>query len=205
LKSKSRICIDRSQQQHGRDYWENYAPVVSWPTIHLTLLLSTTLDLKQCQVDYAQAFPQAPLDDPVYMRIPQGCYMDAQTSTLNQHQDPTHNHREHYIWLKRNLYGCKQVARNWFKPLCNGLIAEGFCQSSTDPCLFSHQDCILIVYTDDCIIFAQEDDTINALIKSLAKTYLLEDQGSVQDYLGIRIVKDPVSKCIHMAQTRLIE
>jgi hypothetical protein len=56
LKYKSRICVDGSQQEYGRDYWEVYAPVVSWPTIRLTLLLSTILDLKQCQVDYMQAF-----------------------------------------------------------------------------------------------------------------------------------------------------
>lgn len=36
MKYKSCICVDGSQQQHGRDYWEVYAPVVSWPTICLT-------------------------------------------------------------------------------------------------------------------------------------------------------------------------
>jgi hypothetical protein len=47
LKYKSRICVDGSQQAYGRDYWESYA----------LLLLSSILDLKQCQVDYTQAFP----------------------------------------------------------------------------------------------------------------------------------------------------
>jgi hypothetical protein len=47
LKHKSCICIDGSQQQHGRDFWKVHAPVVSWPTIHLMLLLSSILDLKQ--------------------------------------------------------------------------------------------------------------------------------------------------------------
>jgi hypothetical protein len=84
LKHKSRICVDGSQQLQGRDYWEVYAPVVSWPTIRLTLLLSTILDLKQWQVDYMQAFPQAPLTEPVYMKIPQGWYVDAQTGTLHE-------------------------------------------------------------------------------------------------------------------------
>jgi hypothetical protein len=136
LKHKSRICVDGSQQLHGRDNWEVYAPVVSWPTIRLTLLLSTILDLKQRQVDYTQAFPQAPLTEPVYMKIPQGWYVDAQTGTLLQHSDPTHNHHDHYIRLKRNLYGCKQAARTWFWHLCTGLLVEGFRQSEADHCLF---------------------------------------------------------------------
>jgi hypothetical protein len=46
---KSRICVDGSQQLHDRDYWEVYAPVVSWSTICLTLLQSTILDLKHAK------------------------------------------------------------------------------------------------------------------------------------------------------------
>jgi hypothetical protein len=33
LKHKARICVDGSQQLHGRDYWETYAPVVTWSTV----------------------------------------------------------------------------------------------------------------------------------------------------------------------------
>lgn len=44
-KYKVRLCVDDSQQEHGHDYWETYAPVASWPTICLVLLLS-----KLCQL-----------------------------------------------------------------------------------------------------------------------------------------------------------
>jgi hypothetical protein len=56
LKYKSRLYVDGSQQLLGRDYWETYAPVVSWSTIRLVLLISTILDLKSRQVDYTQPF-----------------------------------------------------------------------------------------------------------------------------------------------------
>jgi hypothetical protein len=46
LKYKARLCVDGSRQEHGRDYWEVYAPVVSWQTIQPLLLISTILDLK---------------------------------------------------------------------------------------------------------------------------------------------------------------
>jgi len=52
LKYKSRLCVDGSQQLHGRDFWETSAPVISWTTVRLLLLLSTILDLKTRQVDY---------------------------------------------------------------------------------------------------------------------------------------------------------
>jgi len=136
--------------------------------------------------------------------MPQGWHIDS-TGSFVQHSDPTYNDKTHYIQLQRNLYGCKQAARNWFKHLTQGLLREGFKQSVVDPCLFLKSDCILIVYTDDCIIFSREDATIDALLCNLSQTFLLEDQGSVHDYLGIRITKDPHNKSISMTQPGLIE
>ena len=72
LKHKSCICINGSKQQHGIDYWDTYSPVVHWSTVWMVLILSAILGLKSHQVDYTQAFPQAPLDDPIFMQIPQG-------------------------------------------------------------------------------------------------------------------------------------
>jgi hypothetical protein len=183
LKHKARICVDGSQQRHGHDFWEVYAPVVSWPTIRLLLLLSSIHDLHQRQVDYTQAFPQAPLEDPVYMKIPQGWHVFQ--GQLCQHPDPMFQDRTHYIKLQCNLYGCKQAARNWFQHLTQGLLSQGFRQSVNDSCLFLRHDCILVVYTDACIIFAKDVKVINGLIAHLSETFQLEDQGSVQDYLGI--------------------
>jgi hypothetical protein len=122
LKYKARLCVDGSQQLLGRDYWETYAPVVSWSTVCLILLLSTILNLKCRQVDYTQAFPQTELNDPVFMRLPQGWYI-APDGSLQLHENPKHNDLTHYIQLKRNLYGCKQAARNWFQHLNQGILA----------------------------------------------------------------------------------
>lgn len=66
-------------------------------------------------------------------------------------------------------------------------------------------DCLMVVYTDECLIFARDDNIINDLIHQLSITYLLEDQGCVHDYLGTRITKDTASKMIMMAQPALIE
>ncbi len=196
--------MDGSQQQYGRDYWETYAPVVSWSTVRLVLLLSTILNLKSRQVDYTQAFPQAELTDPVFMRLPQGWYLDGE-GNLQPHSDPKDNDTSHFIQLNRNLYGCKQAVRNWFQHLNQGLLGQGFVQSKIDTCLYLRHDCIMVVYTDDCLIFARDDTIINDLIKNLSETFILEDQGSVNDYLGIHINTDPLTNTILMSQTGLIE
>jgi hypothetical protein len=182
LKYKARICVDGSQQAYGRDYWDTYAPVVTWSTVRLVLLLSTILNLKSRQVDYTQAFPQADLVDPVYMHLPQGWHITPQ-GTLAPHTNPKHNDKTHYIQLLKNLYGCKQAARNWFQHLDAGLKAQGFRQSSTDPCLYLRKDCIMVVYTDDCLIFAPSDAIIDTLVSNLSELYKLEDQGDVHVYV----------------------
>jgi hypothetical protein len=138
------------------------------------------------------------------MRLPQGWHISSE-GNLEPRSDPKYNDHTHFIQLKRNLYGCKQAARNWFQHLNQGILAEGFTQSKNDPCLYLRHDCILVIYTDDCLIFARDDSTIDSIIKNLSNTFLLEDQGNMHDYLGIRITTDPSSKTISMTQTGLIE
>jgi hypothetical protein len=80
-----------------------------------------------------------------------------------------------------------------------------FFQSKTDPCLYLRNDCIIVGYTDVTLFFTPDDSTIDSIIQNLSKSFTLEDQGNVQDFLGIRIHKDPTSKSIHMTQPGLIE
>jgi hypothetical protein len=155
-------------------------------------------------VDYTQAFPQAELHDPVFMQLPQGWHLDT-TGQLQPHPDPKYNDTSHFVLLRRNLYGCKQAARNRFQHLNQGLLSQGFTQSKNDPCLYLRADCIMVVYTDDCLIFAKDNSTIDDLIMHLSETFHLEDQGTVHDYLGIRIQTDSSTKSISMTQTGLIE
>jgi hypothetical protein len=197
LKYKARLCVNGKEQEFGRDYWKTYAPVASWSTIRLLMLLSSIMNLKTRQVDYTQVFP-------VYMKIPQGWYVNSD-GYLVQHENPKYNDTQHYLKLKCNLYGCKQAAQNWYKHLSEGLLAEGFRQSSIDCCLFLRNDCILLVYVDDCLIFSPTNDTIDTLIQSLSKKFLLQDEGNVSAFLGVQVATDSTTKTITLSQPGLIE
>jgi hypothetical protein len=203
-KYKARLCVNGKEQAFGRDYWETYAPVASWSTIRLLLYLSTILNLKMRQVDYTSAFPQADLDVPVFMHVPQGWHVN-HSGKLAQHQDPKFQDKSHYLKLKKNLYGCKQAAHNWFKMLSEGLLKEGFVQSATDSCLFLQQDCLIVVYVDDCLFFSPHSSTIDSVIKALSMTFKLKDEGGVSAFLGVQIRKDPVARIIAFTQPGLID
>jgi hypothetical protein len=117
LKYKSRMCADGSQQQDGIDFSldDLYSPVVQWSTVRLTLLLANLLGLESRQIDYIQAFPQAPLEEDVYMRIPDGWRYDKATDKLQQSDDPRDKDKSHCIKLKRNLYGVRQASKNFLQ------------------------------------------------------------------------------------------
>ena len=100
------------------------------------------------------------------MRIPQGWYI-APDDNLQQHSNGQYNETSDYIQLQRNLYGCKQAAHNWFQHLNQGLQAEGFVQLKIDPCVYMWGDCLMFVYTDDCLMFAKEAYVIDELIQNL--------------------------------------
>lgn len=142
-------------------------------------------------MDYQQAFPQE-------------TWMTVSSGHLTQHTDPKYNDTKHYIHLKKNLYGIKQAAHNWFKHLRNGLLWLGFVQSKVDCCLFLWANCITLVYVNDCLLFAPQASTIDNVIKDLSTTYLLRDEGDVSAYLGIQVVKDTINKTITLTQPGLI-
>jgi Reverse transcriptase (RNA-dependent DNA polymerase) len=70
IKWKARIIVDGSKQQKGIDYSETFAPVASWASTRIILLLSTLNKWQTRQLDFVQAFPQAPVEKELYIAIP---------------------------------------------------------------------------------------------------------------------------------------
>ena len=63
-KLKARFCARGDRQIENDDYFSTYAPVVSWTTVRLLLILSVQLSLEMKQVDYTSAFVHAEIDKP---------------------------------------------------------------------------------------------------------------------------------------------
>jgi hypothetical protein len=125
------------------------------------------------------AFPQAGLETPVYMELPFGFNCEGKKGT-------------YVLKFKKSLYGLKVSSRNWFQHLCGGLEARGFIKSKVDPCILYGEDCIILIYVDDCIIFSKSKITNDELFKSLKngpEIFKLTDKGDVNRYLGVDISK----------------
>jgi hypothetical protein len=85
------------------------------------------------------------------------------------------------------MYGLKQAGNNWFDALKTSLLKRGFTQSSYDPCLFIRGNCILVVYVDNCLLFAESDSVLDDLVTSLKNDFVLTSSGTVGAFLGIDI------------------
>jgi hypothetical protein len=169
----------------GINFWASYAPVVTWSTTCLILILSLITGMKICQIDYIQAYTQAPVDCEIYMHIP--AQFLVQNNTLVFSPDPTPGNSDVYVLLiSKNLYGLRQEGNNWFDKLHDSLLSHGFHQSSIDPCLFIQKDIILIIYVDDCLLFAKEDATLEKSVASLQSEFNLTFAGDVGAFLGIQ-------------------
>jgi hypothetical protein len=203
-KWKARLCPHGGQQIEGINFWETYAPVVTWSTVRLVLILSLISGMQSRQVDYVQAYTQAPIDCEIYMCVPAQFIVNASGELEFSLHPTTGNSTEHVLLLTKNLYGLRQAGNNWFDKLKDSLLARGFQQSSIDPCLFIRKDLILVVYVDDCLLFAKDDATLEKMILSLQAEFVLTCEGDVGAFLGIAIVRNAQGH-MELTQPGLIE
>ena len=69
-KWKARLNVHGGKQIHGVNYWETFAPVVTWITIRLLLILTVLNNWKSRQIDFILTYPQAGIQVPMYMELP---------------------------------------------------------------------------------------------------------------------------------------
>jgi hypothetical protein len=189
IKRKARINVHGGHQKLGINYWETYAPVVNWSTVRLTFILSLLKGFKAKQVDFIQAFTQAPLDCPIYMEIPAGYQVvDGQLKFAGVHFK--NSDKTYVLKLLKNMYGLKQAGNNWYRHLTDDLLHLGFTQSRVDKCLFIRSDCIILIYVDDCLIFSPQQKTIDNIIHHLSTVFRITSEDDVGAYLGIDISRN---------------
>ena len=88
------------------------------------------------QLDFVQAFPQAPISKKQFVELPKGLEIEGASNAT------------HVFEGLRNIYGGKDAGRQWFLHLKKKLLEVGFEQSQFDECLFYCGNVVFILYTD---------------------------------------------------------
>ncbi len=175
---KARLNLHGGKQIYGMNYYETYAPVVTWFAIRLIVTFGIIFHWALRQVDFVMAYPQAPIEEDIYMELPQG--IDTATG----------NSKDHVLKLLKNIYGQKQAGRVWNSHLVEKLASIGFHPSLIDDCVFYRGDVIFMVYVDDGIFVGSDDTQLQDIIKEIQGLGLnIEDQGHPADYVGVNINK----------------
>ena len=154
------------------NYYETYAPVVSWFAIRLMIIFGIIFNWSLRQVDFIMAYPQAPIEMDIYMELPQGI------------ETRTGHSKDYVLKLLKNIYGQKQAGQVWNEYLVEKLRSINFKQSQVDDSVFYWGDIIFMVYVDDGIFIGSDDFQLREAIKQLQDLNLkIEDQGHPADYL----------------------
>jgi hypothetical protein len=193
VKWKARLNVDGSKQVYGENYWETYAPVASWASIRLIMCMAARHGWKTKQLDFVQAYPQAPVETDIYIDIPKGCTVDGDKDRWA-------------LKLMNNIYGQKQAGRVWNTYLIEGLTTKlGFKQSEQDPCILWRDRTIIVIYTDDTIITGPDEGQIDDVIKDIGSVFAITSQEKVSDFLGVNIARDENDGSFTLTQQLLIQ
>lgn len=194
-KYKARLNIDGSKMVSEKHYDPNrrYAPVASWSSIRLLLTLTAVHGWKTQQLDYVLAFPQAPVEREIYMKVPKGFKVEGSST-------------DYVLKLHRNLYGQVQAGRVWYDYLTDKLVNElGFKQADYDECVFLRGQTMYVLYTDDSILAGPDQSEIEQIVQELQDAKLtITDEGDLQDFLGVNINRKK-DGTIHLTQPHLID
>ena len=170
FRHKARYCLRGDLMEKTED---TFAPVVAFATVRLFTVLVLTLGWESTTIDYTNAFTQAPLHSPCWIRLPLGFGSTASGATC--------------LKLKKTLYGSTIAPKAFYLHISGILQALGFKQSVYDPCLLFREGVMLVLYCDDlaaaCPTTAKLDSFVNEL---KARGCILTQQASLSEYLGIK-------------------
>ncbi|MCG3770784.1 MAG: hypothetical protein JW384_01962 [Nitrosomonadaceae bacterium] len=174
VRYKARVCAKGFTQREGIDYGETYAPVVDIALTRALLAHAAKEGHNLRHIDFKQAFLNAPLDRPIYMRMIPGI-PNAKPGDI--------------LLLKRGLYGLKQSPNLWGEHLSATLNTIKFESNSLAERAYVNNDSkqLAVVHVDDLLLSSSTDEQANGVITKLGQTYRISDLGPVKRYLGMNV------------------
>jgi hypothetical protein len=134
------------------------------------------------QIDFNNAFINAPIDGTIYVQQPEGFEQRAPGGA------PL------VLLLRRSLYGLAQSPRLWCKEVSEQLAELGYVASPVDPCVFVHlrSGVVLLLYVDDLLLTGTSNSTVlTAAVAELARRCSVKNLGAVQWFLGMSVAVTP--------------
>ncbi|SPC64622.1 uncharacterized protein UHOD_11969 [Ustilago sp. UG-2017b] len=167
---------------------EKFAPVVPHNAIQAVLVITAKFDWELNSFDMKQAYLNAKLEHDIYLKPPEG------TNVL----------LSKVYKLVKSLYSLKQFVREWYKGLDSHLRYLGFFPIQAVPCIYlrgtGNNQVVVLVYVNDMLIAAPQRSQVDAIKQVVVKKWKIEDNGSVKEFLKIKIMCYSENQTINLDQ-----
>lgn len=163
--------------------------------IRVLLSLAAYYDWEAEQLDIVTAFLEAPVEEEIRMRLPEG-FKKYDSSG-----------QELVCKLHKALYGLKQAPRNWNLTITQWLAEYGFIQSKVDPGIIVYHKgkltYVLALYVDDSILVGPNGPFIFEFKIAFGRRFNVQDLGPVA-WLGMSVERDTSARTLKMGQRQYV-
>ncbi|SGZ27979.1 BQ5605_C026g10235 [Microbotryum silenes-dioicae] len=188
---KVRLVADGSTQRPGLDFQERYSPVVRFTSIRALVAIAVLRGYKIKQADVNKAYLHGKLDQPLYMRPPQGIDLPGKI-----------------LKLERSIYGLKQAGRIWNDEIDSTLRSVGYKPTVSDLCVYTRRHGndwhYIALYVDDLLLIGPSDDEIERVLSTLEDMYGIKRLGDAEYVLGIQLKRSDDGS-ITLSQERYLQ
>jgi len=192
---KARLCLRGDQQKEGVDYFKNktYSAVLNSRETRIIYALTPVNGWNLSSADIAQAFTYGELDVPLYCYPPPGYFCPSGK----------------VLKLNNALYGCIQASACFKKCYTDFLKIEGFQPVNDAETMFKKQKgksfLLTAIYVDDSLNSNNDQSMFREFRKKFEKKFKIKTCDQVDSFLGVRVLHDPVKKCLTIHQRHYIE
>ena len=179
IKCKARLVAGGNFEPAPENAFENFSPTAGAIINRFFDAYCVYKGFKIYSTDCTQAFLNAPVFKPIFIRPPPGCCPRG------------------YVWrLKKHLYGLCSSPAAWMNTLSEQLVKQGFKPFENDPCLMRKVDesngdeVIISIFVDDIKWAGTNQKSIEKEIAELHAKYKMTPTSEVDTYLGMQYIYD---------------
>ena len=193
IKCKARIVV-RGDLQEVNTLQSTYAATLAARSFRTAMAIAAQFDLEIMQYDVVGAFLNALItsSNPVICDMPDGFKRHGYSVKLN-----------------RALYGLKESPLLWYEEFSSSLKAIGLQASKEEPCLFFDQKrrILVLFYVDDILLLYHKsyEQEATQLWSKIMDKYEIQDQGPVQWFLGVRVVRNREAQTVTLLHDTYID
>jgi len=194
-KFKARFTPKGFRQKENVDFFETFARTAMYKTLRVALSLVAKWDHELAQFDVPTAFLYAPVEEDVYMELPEGFEQPGMVCKL-----------------LKSLYGLKQAPRNWDKMIHGFITTEmGWKALVSDASFYfkrSRSRRVMLIYrfVDDMqgSYHAADTDEFHESVALLQKRFNITQLQKESWMLGMRIQRDRKARTITLDQEQYV-